>query len=127
LTGPIIRITPDELHINDPEYYATLYERAGRRDKYAYFSGRFGYASDSFSTIDHETHRLRRKALSPMFSAKRISEFQPVIRDKVDKLCNKLAVYQHDGRVLTLHPAYMALTTDVCRTTTSFLFIGIWN
>lgn len=63
LIGPIIRISPDELHVNDPEFYDTLYVRAGRRDKYRYFSGRFGFASDALSTVDHETHRMRRKAL----------------------------------------------------------------
>jgi cytochrome P450 len=111
--GPIVRITPSELHISDPDYYTTLYERTGRRDKYSYFSGRFGYASDSFSTIDHETHRLRRKALSPFFSSKRITEFQPTIREKVEKLCTKLEQYQNDGRVLPLNRAWMALTTDI--------------
>lgn len=123
-TGPIIRITPFELHIDDPDYYATLYERTGRRDKYAYFSGRFGYASDSFSTIDHETHRMRRKALSPFFSDKKISEFQPVIRNKVYKLCQKLAEYQQDGRILPLHRAWMALTTD---TITEYAFGRAYN
>lgn len=47
-----------------------------------------------------------------MFSAKRISEFQPVIRDKVDKFCEKIAQY-NDGRVIPLSRAWMALTTDV--------------
>jgi cytochrome P450 len=109
--GPIIRITPTELHIDDPDYYETLYSRASRRDKYSYFSGRFGYASDSFSTINHDLHRLRRKPLNPMFSVKRISEFQPVIREKVEKLCQKISLYQ-DGQVLPLGRAWMALTTD---------------
>ena len=48
-----------------------------------------------------------------MFSAKRITEFQSVIRDKVDKLCSKLAEYEHDGRVLPISRAWMALTTDI--------------
>lgn len=111
--GPIIRITPTELHIDDPGYYETLYSRAGRRDKYAYFSGRFGYASDCFSTINHDLHRLRRKALSPMFSVKKIEEFQPVIKEKVEKLCRKITVYLQDGQVLPLSRAWMALTTDI--------------
>jgi cytochrome P450 len=115
----MIRITPTELHIDDPEYYTTLYERSGRRDKYSYFSGRFGYAADCFSTIHHDVHRLRRKALSPFFSTKRISEFQPVIREKVDKLCEKLQEYQQDGKVLNLNNAWMALTTDII---TSYAF-----
>jgi Cytochrome P450 len=113
ITGPIIRITPTELHIDDPEYYETLYSRAGPRDKYSYFSGRFGYASDCFSTINHDLHRLRRKALSPMFSVKKIEEFQPVIKEKVEKLCRKFALYNQDGQVVPLGRAWMALTTDV--------------
>jgi cytochrome P450 len=110
--GPIIRITPTELHIDDPDYYEHLYSRTNRLDKYSYFSGRFGYASDSFSTTNHDLHRLRRKAMSPMFSVKKIEEFQPVIRDKVEKFCQKVALYQ-DGQVLPLSRAWMALTTDV--------------
>ena len=124
LPGPIIRITPEELHINDPEYYDTLYERSGRRDKYWYFSGRFGYASDSFSTIDHDVHRMRRKALSPMFSVKRISDFQPVIQAKVRMLCDKFTMYQKDGQVLQLDQAWMALTTDII---TEYAFARAYN
>lgn len=77
--GPIVRITPTELHIEDPDYYEQLYSRSGRRDRYDYFLGRSGYASDAFSTSDHYLHRLRRAALNPMFSKKQIAEFQPVI------------------------------------------------
>ncbi len=89
--GPIVRITPTELHIDDPDYYDTLYTRAsGRRNKYAYFSGRFGYASDTFSTVDHDLHRQRRKAISPFFSVAKIADFQPVIVKKVERLCEKL-------------------------------------
>jgi hypothetical protein len=112
-TGPIIRITPTELHIDEPGYYETLYSRVVRRDKYSYFSGRFGYASDCFSTINHDLHRLRRKALSPMFSVRKIEEFQPVIKEKVEKLCQKIGLYVQDGQVLPLSRAWMALTTDV--------------
>jgi cytochrome P450 len=58
-------------------------------------------------------HRLRRKALSPFFSDRRISEFQPVIRKKVAKLCDKLKEYGREGRVVPLNRAWMALTTDI--------------
>ena len=107
-----MRITPTELHIDDPDYFDTLYARAGRRDKYVYFANRFGQASDSFSTVDHELHRNRRKAISPFFSAAKINEFQPVVRAKVDKLCKILAASQPD-QVVCLSRAWMALTTDI--------------
>ena len=113
--GPIIRITPTELHIDDPDYYDVLYARgSGRRNKYTYFSGRFGHASDSFSTVDHDLHRQRRKAISPFFSVAKIADFQPVIAAKVGKLCEKLDVYvANKGAVVQLNRAWMALTTDI--------------
>ncbi|KAK0708701.1 cytochrome P450 family protein [Lasiosphaeris hirsuta] len=112
LYGPIIRITPTELHISDPDYFDTLYARSGRRDKYAYFANRFGGARDSFSTVDHDLHRMRRKAISPFFSAVQISDFQAVIHAKVDKFCRILGSYQ-DGQVVRLSRGWMALTTDI--------------
>ncbi|KAE8548914.1 hypothetical protein EYB25_009297 [Talaromyces marneffei] len=111
--GPIIRITPTELHVNDPDFFDILYARDGRRHKYSYFSGRFGYASDTFSTWQHELHHQRRKAISPFFSHRSIKEFELVIRAKVDKLCTKLSSYVDDGRIVHLNRAWMALTTDV--------------
>ena len=110
--GPIIRITPTELHISDPAYFDTLYSRSGRRNKYHYFANRFGGASDSFSTVDHELHRMRRKAISPFFSAGRIADFQPVIREEVDKFCEILNGYG-EGEVIRLGKGWMALTTDI--------------
>lgn len=44
VTGPLVRISPNELHCNDPSFIDTLY--AGslvKRDKYEYFASQFGY------------------------------------------------------------------------------------
>jgi hypothetical protein len=48
-----------------------------------------------------------------MFSAMRISAFQPVIRAKAAKLCGKLGSYAQSGEVCRLGRAWMALTTDI--------------
>ncbi|KAI2015657.1 hypothetical protein LOY97_005520 [Ophidiomyces ophidiicola] len=47
-----------------------------------------------------------------MFSAQKIAEFQPAIREKVEKLCQKLSEYR-DGKPVPLNRAWMALTTDI--------------
>ncbi|KAH8655801.1 putative benzoate 4-monooxygenase cytochrome P450 [Xylariales sp. PMI_506] len=124
LYGPIVRITPTELHIDDPMYFDTLYSRAGRRNKYEYMSGRFGFASDTFSTTDHELHRMRRAAISPFFSASNIATFQPVIRAKVNSLCKILTEFTGEGRVLRLDYAWMAMTTDII---TEYCFAKSYN
>jgi cytochrome P450 len=48
-----------------------------------------------------------------MFSRRRIAEFQPVVRDKVNKLCNKIVQYHQDGNVLRLNRAWSAMTADI--------------
>lgn len=41
--GPIVRISPNELHCNDPAFIDTLYAGgSARRDKYDYFASQFG-------------------------------------------------------------------------------------
>ncbi|KAK3938302.1 hypothetical protein QBC46DRAFT_343681 [Diplogelasinospora grovesii] len=41
--GPIVRISPHELHCNDPSFIDTLYAGGSvRRDKYEYFASQFG-------------------------------------------------------------------------------------
>ncbi|KAL2406813.1 Cytochrome P450 monooxygenase sdnE [Exophiala dermatitidis] len=111
--GPIIRISPTELHIMDPEFFETLYARSPNLDKYDYFARRFGHASDTFSTSDHTLHRSRRKALGLMFSVKRIDEFEPTVKELIEKLCSVIATYTETDQILSLSRAWMALTTDI--------------
>lgn len=41
--GPIVRINPWELHINDPEYYDEIYAGGSKkREKWPYLCGQFG-------------------------------------------------------------------------------------
>jgi hypothetical protein len=89
--------------MDDPDYFDQLYIRSGRRDKYEYMSRRFGYAKDTFSTPSHDLHRLRRKALSPLFTPTKINLFHTAILSQVDKLCHRIAEYQGKKEVLPPH------------------------
>ncbi len=52
LTGPIVRINPFELHINDPEYYDELYSGGSKkRDKYGWAARLFGNSASMLGTI----------------------------------------------------------------------------
>jgi hypothetical protein len=113
--GPIIRINPDELHVEDSHYWDELYSRNTRYDKYEYTAGRFGNNSSIFTTSNHSLHNLRRAPLNHMFSKRNMINFQPVIRDKLDILCRKIAQYKDDGdkRVLNITKAWSALAGDI--------------
>lgn len=111
--GPIIRITPDELHIEDSAYFDELYTKSGRLDKYDWMSGRFGNSGSVFTTAPEDLHKIRRAPLNPMFSRKKIVDFQPVIREKVTKLCQKITVFHNEDREFNFGAACQAFTGDV--------------
>ena len=65
--GPIVRITPDEIHTLDPEDLNDLYISSIRRDKYEWMSGRCGNEGSAFTASYAELHRIRHAPLNPMF------------------------------------------------------------
>ncbi|GAM33997.1 hypothetical protein TCE0_013f01297 [Talaromyces pinophilus] len=113
--GPIVRITPDELHIKDPEFYEVIYAPASKkRDKYASWTIGAGAPTSTFATVSHDHHRLRRSGLNPFFSKNAISNnASALISDKVERLCQRLLEACKAGEVVRLDAAYMALTMDI--------------
>ena len=110
-----MRINPYELHVADSEFWETLYG-PGRVDKYDYFINRQNIPRSIFATPDHNLHKLRKAPLLPLFSKKRISEFQPVIREKLDVLCTKIDQYVASGEHFTINRAMTAFSGDVITT-----------
>jgi cytochrome P450 len=123
-TGPIVRVTPNELHVLDSNYFEELYVRSGKLDKYGPFSARFGTDDTFFTAPSHEQHRRLRNAVSPYFSKRKITDFQPVIHTKLRKLCSKIETYAQTGRVLPLHRAWTAYAGDVV---TEFCFAKAYD
>ncbi|KAI9701845.1 MAG: hypothetical protein M1836_001189 [Candelina mexicana] len=111
--GPIVRISPYELHIKDSEYYDELYSRSSRRDKYAWFSRQFGSPTSSFGTPGHDLHRLRRAAINPFFSKQRAVALTPVIQGTIEKLCKRFEVFRQNGEAIRIRLPYVCMTTDI--------------
>ncbi|KAL8785036.1 MAG: hypothetical protein Q9195_008796 [Heterodermia aff. obscurata] len=113
--GPIIRISPYELHIDDPEYYDELYVGPSQRKslKYEYSVRGFGPTNFTFSTIGHEHHRLRRAAIAPLFSKALIQQFEPSVQAMIDKLMSRLQKLKGSGTVINMIAMYPCLTSDI--------------
>ena len=87
--------------------------------------GRLGNPHSLLLTADHDLHRMRRAALSPMFSSRTVQEsFQPVVWEKVNRLCSKVAENGADGNVIALDRAYCAFSGDII---TEFAFAKCYN
>ncbi|KAI9710154.1 MAG: hypothetical protein M1820_002956 [Bogoriella megaspora] len=111
--SPIIRINPDEIHINDPEYFDTVYSQRRRVEKPPKSADSFGPVPGIFGTVDHDLHRMRRAPLNKHFSKKFVSDLQPWILSSIEKLCERLEKAKKAGKTVNLKYAYAAVARDI--------------
>ncbi|KAL8792159.1 MAG: hypothetical protein Q9195_005255 [Heterodermia aff. obscurata] len=115
--GPIVRINPYELHINDPFFHEKLYVRSskGKTDKWGWSMGALAALGSSlFTTLPHDLHRMRRAAWAPYFSKQSIRRIQPtLIQSCVDQTCQRLSEYQGRGKPVVMIYAWSALIADI--------------
>lgn len=109
--GPIMRIGPNEVHFNDPDFYNELYTTTATYQKPAEWRYRFGFGSALFDTVDHEHHARRRAPLAAFFSRSKILEFSPFIQEQTDRLVQRIQEYK--GQVICANEAFDALTMDI--------------
>ena len=112
--GPVIRINPYELHIDDPDFYEEIYtNNARRRDKHLWWAHVDGEGKDMFQTMNHDLHRSRKGPVSPFFSKRSVMALEPLIWEKTTKLVHRFMKAMEGSEVLDLSAAYAALTVDV--------------
>jgi Cytochrome P450 len=111
--GPIVRITPDELHIKDSEFFDKIYTGSRKVDKEYKFVMLLSAPTSTFGTIGHDHHRQRLSAIRPFFSKRSVTELEPMVCGKVEQFCQRLAAVSGTKEVINLTVAYMALSTDV--------------
>ena len=83
----------------------------GRWDRNTDTQG-LGVPNTIFTTTSHDVHRARRAPLNQFFSRRRIAALEPNIREQVDKLVARLALFAGTGEAVKMHMAYAALTMD---------------
>lgn len=112
--GPVIRCSPEEVHVQDSHFYDVLYAGPGKiREKWARSNRANGSPGSVASTVDHDLHRMRRSALNPYFSKKAVTQLEESIKDKAKLLCDKLREHARAGSVVDIGCAFTALTLDV--------------
>ncbi|THY33597.1 hypothetical protein D6D01_02197 [Aureobasidium pullulans] len=117
LYGPIVRISPTEIHIRDSEYYSKIYAGGTRKiEKDASTVAGFSVPSSVAATIDHRLHRARRGYMNPYFAKRAIAELAPMIKERVSKLNSRLHEALETKRHVSLDRALAAMTADIITT-----------
>ncbi|RQM04829.1 hypothetical protein DH86_00003913 [Scytalidium sp. 3C] len=110
--GPVVRICPNEVHLSDPENYDAIYHAGTKFSKDPVFYGAFGYGTAAFPTPSNEVHRVRRAALNPLFSRKRVLELEDVVHSKVEKVSHRISQSIKSKTPVDLHHACRAISVD---------------
>lgn len=109
-----VRITPDEVHINDIEYYDTIYAAATPKHPRWRVPNFMASDQDSmFDTKDPALHRKRRAAEAPSFSKQSIRAIEGALGEVIDIFKQRLAALAGTGKVLEIHGFWNGMTQDV--------------
>ena len=117
----MVRVNVNELHIRDPHYYHTVYTGSSRKvNKDAATVEPLGMPTSIMATVEDDLHRKRRGILNPYFSKRSMLDLEPLIHERISKLCLRLEEAMHQGQVVNLDSAFAALSADII----SFHFYG---
>ncbi|KAI1208578.1 cytochrome P450 [Annulohypoxylon truncatum] len=89
--GPIIRISPDEVHCSDINFVDEIYAVGNRkRNKPLHLISGSAHTESAFGTMDHNLHRVRRGPVAKFFARGMISRLEDDIHKLAQVLCDKL-------------------------------------
>ncbi|KIW72614.1 hypothetical protein PV04_00796 [Phialophora macrospora] len=111
--GPVVRINPNELHFNEPEFYEEIYHsKKYKTDRDKWFN--LDHIGQGLAfTIDHDVHARRRSALSPYFSMQSIRALEPRITDIVARMLDRIHEARQDGSTIHLYHLFSAYALDI--------------
>lgn len=122
--GPIVRISPHELHINDADFFNQLYSQEGRWHKYDWAYDAFLTPGAAVLTVDHDVHKARRQPLNPFFSKAKVALRQDMMDRNTNKLCDRIQQFARANSMFNLGAAITAFTRDVA---TEFILNKTYN
>ncbi|OAP62024.1 hypothetical protein AYL99_04227 [Fonsecaea erecta] len=110
--GPIVRITPDQLHVKDMEAYNEIFRSGSRFSKWPQM-----YSTESangfFNVADSKAVKPWKDPFRPYFSKAAITRLEPLIHNRVQKFVSVLAAAASAGKAVDLSLGYRSLTSDV--------------
>ncbi|KAI0544657.1 cytochrome P450 [Xylaria curta] len=111
--GPIVRINPHHVHINDISFYDTIYAPGGTKHPRNKIRWMATDLDSMFDTFDATLHRKRRAAVASPFSKQAIRALEPAISDIINNFVARLERLAGTGTVVEMHSFWNSLTQEV--------------
>ncbi|CAI6335377.1 unnamed protein product [Periconia digitata] len=111
--GPVVRIAPNELHINDTDVFQEITKIGSPFTKDPGFYNFITFPGTSIGETDASRSRIQRQVLTPAFSPSRASELATSVKDKVDRLLERFVESSNRSEPVNLSMAVKAFTMDV--------------
>ncbi|KAJ5895068.1 hypothetical protein N7495_006759 [Penicillium taxi] len=135
--GPVVRITPAEIHVRDPVFYHELFVMGAVRKMEAYprFAEGTGFEGNLIPIIatrlkieknllilnedmvavstTHDMHRVTRALLNPFFSIAGIARVEERAVQRVEQLRSRLNGFVNTGIPVNITHAFNSLMTDI--------------
>ncbi|KAG7094555.1 hypothetical protein E1B28_005383 [Marasmius oreades] len=108
--GPVVRVTPNELHFSDPNAYNDIYVTSRVPKDPSWYTHTAPVSGSVMSEVDPKEATRRRLKLGSYFSRKAVLRLEELVQAKVNKLIKRLLSYQ---KPTNLHYGYRAATLDI--------------
>ncbi|KAL2074104.1 hypothetical protein VTL71DRAFT_7882 [Oculimacula yallundae] len=122
--GPVIRITPDEVHLSDTDNYETINCVGTKYAKSTQFYDGFTIGYSTFSCGPTEIHRIRRGMLEPFFSRRNVMSLEYIVQERAQKLSDLVATKLARNEAVDLHHTFRSISVDVI---TEYAFGSCYN
>ena len=109
--GPIIRISPREIHIDDLDFLDDIYS-ARRRDKDPEKVKALGNNHSTGGAVHYDLHHKRRESLDPFFSQRSVHALENMLKEKTKQLCGRFDQALSQKKPVNISDLYFAFALE---------------
>ncbi|KAK4061966.1 uncharacterized protein Triagg1_10129 [Trichoderma aggressivum f. europaeum] len=111
--GPIVRVAPNEIHVNDADFFQSVFVAAAKHRTDIIPPRGLGQDDSIGSTPTHDMHQMRRKPLDKFMGRQNIVRLQHIIHEEIRTLDRKMAALKGTGKRVRLDCVFTAFTGDI--------------
>ncbi|KJX97047.1 cytochrome p450 monooxygenase like protein [Zymoseptoria brevis] len=111
--GPVIRIGPNDVHIQNREAVDTIYKGGRAFPKTSFYNSWQTFNHNLFGTQDDDLHALRRRQLAHGFGQKSIVEMEDILDGRLTVLCDRITMFAETGQTFDFKDCISRYVLDI--------------